>query len=80
MGEAEDLDRAADLTRELDRKAVEEVRNATKPQQVQCIDGSWPNPDCIDCADPIVVERLRMGRIRCFDCQDRLERRGKRWG
>lgn len=75
MYEADDLDRAADLTRVLENKALEAVRKASKPQQVQCVDGSWPNPDCVDCGEPIVVERLRMGRIRCFDCQDLLERR-----
>ena len=71
--EADDLDRAADLTRRLEDAAIEEVRLAAAPQQVQCIDGSWPKTEC-DCGETIPAGRLRLGRIRCIDCQDALER------
>ncbi len=76
--EADDLDRAAELTQQLADAAIYDVRKAAAPQQVQCIDGSWPNPDCADCGDAIPEPRLRLGRIRCVDCQDAVER-GRRW-
>ena len=70
--ESDNLDRAADLTRQLADAAVEEVRRAARPQQVQNPDGSWPNPEC-ECGEPIPEFRLLMGRIRCIYCQERLE-------
>lgn len=75
--EADDLDRAAALTQQLADAAVAEARRAAAPQQVQCIDGSWPNPEC-ECGEPIPEARLRLGRIRCVDCQDAIER-SARW-
>lgn len=75
--EADDLDVAAQLTQQLADAAVADVRRAAAPQQVQCIDGSWPNPEC-ECGEPIPEARLRLGRIRCVDCQEILER-GHRW-
>lgn len=75
--EADDLDRAAELTQQLADAAIEEAQRAIAPQQVQCIDGSWPNPEC-ECGESIPEARLRLGRIRCVDCQDALER-SARW-
>lgn len=75
--EADDLDRAALLTQQLSDAAVEEAQRAIAPQQVQCIDGSWPNPEC-ECGEAIPEARLKLGRIRCVDCQDLLER-SARW-
>lgn len=75
--EADDLDVAAQLTQQLADAAVADVRRAAAPQQVQCKDGSWPNPEC-ECGEPIPEARLRLGRIRCVDCQEILER-GHRW-
>ena len=67
--EADDLDRAADLTRQQNEAAIEEVRRAARPEQAQLADGSWPFPDCEDCDEPIPAARLAMGRIRCVTCQ-----------
>lgn len=75
--DADDLDRAAALTQELADAAIAEARRAAAPQQVQCIDGSWPNPEC-ECGEEIPPERLRLGRIRCIYCQEALER-NMRW-
>lgn len=75
--EADDLDRAATLTQQLADAAVAAAQRAAAPQQVQCIDGSWPNPEC-ECGEPIPEARLRLGRIRCVECQERLER-SSRW-
>lgn len=71
--EADDLDRAALLTQQMSDAAVEESQRAIAPQQVRRPDGSWPNPEC-ECGEPIPEARLKLGRIRCVECQDRLER------
>ena len=75
--EADDLDRAAELTLQLADAAVEEAQRAIAPQQVQLPDGSWPNPEC-ECGEQIPEARLRLGRIRCVSCQEALER-SSRW-
>lgn len=72
MSEADDLDRAADLTQELADCAVEAVRRAAQPEQVR-VDGKWPQKECEDCGDTIPVKRLNLGKIRCIYCQERLE-------
>jgi RNA polymerase-binding transcription factor DksA len=72
--EADDLDRAAELTMQLQEAAIAESIRAAAPQQVQLQDGSWPNPDCVDCEEPIPAARLALGRIRCVHCQGLLER------
>ena len=74
MTEADDLDRAADLTAEITQAAIDDARRQAAPEQV-FVDGVWPNPDCVDCGDPIPKLRLELGRIRCVGCQVRLERR-----
>ena len=74
MRDADDLDRAADLTQLRRDDAVAEVQRKLLPQQVQNPDGSWPQPDCDDCGVEIPEARLAMGRIRCVFCQDRRER------
>ncbi len=75
--EADDLDRAAELTMQLADAAVVESQRAIAPQQVRLPDGSWPNPEC-ECGEPIPEARLRLGRIRCVECQSILER-SSRW-
>lgn len=71
---ADDLDRAADLTRKLEEAALVEVRRAAAPQQVQNSDGTWPNPYCSECEAELSTFRLSLGRIRCVECQEALEK------
>lgn len=77
MSEADDLDRAADLTRKLEDAAVAEAQHQALPQQTRRADGTWPNPECADCLDALTPFRLGMGRIRCVPCQELVERRGR---
>lgn len=72
--EADNLDRAAALTQQLADAAVDEVRRAARPEQVQKPDGTWPSPDC-ECGEAIPEGRLALGKIRCIHCQVLLERR-----
>lgn len=69
MHEADDLDRAAELTQQLTDAYISNARSKARPGQVQNADGSWPTPDCIDCEEPIPEARLRLGCLRCIDCQ-----------
>lgn len=73
--EADDLDRAADLTQQLNDMALADVRGKARPQQTQNADGTWPSPYCVECEEEIPLARLNLGRIRCIDCQQVLERR-----
>lgn len=74
MRDADDLDRASDLTEERTQAAIDEVRRQAAPEQV-CVNGVWPSLDCVDCGDPIPRMRLQLGRVRCVGCPERLERR-----
>lgn len=72
--EADELDRAADLTQRTTDAAVEDVRRRSRPEQVQNPDGTWPHEDCVDCGEEIGIGRLRLGKVRCIYCQQALER------
>lgn len=74
MTEADDLDRAADLTQASTDFAVSEQRRKAQPEQVRRHDGTWPVQVCVDCGDDLVIARLQMGRVRCVDCQGAIER------
>ncbi|VTU31858.1 hypothetical protein H4CHR_02893 [Variovorax sp. PBS-H4] len=75
--EADNLDRAADLTRALAEAQIAAVRRQVKPEQVQNPDGTWPIVACIEC-DADLGQRLALGKIRCVTCQDLRERGGVR--
>jgi phage/conjugal plasmid C-4 type zinc finger TraR family protein len=68
------LDRASNLTQETTDNAIAEQRRKAAPQQVQNPDGSWPVTECLDCDLAIPEGRLKMGRIRCVECQSAVER------
>lgn len=42
----------------------------SRPEQHPDFDGTH----CVDCGVKIPKPRLALGRVRCFDCQDYLER------
>jgi RNA polymerase-binding transcription factor DksA len=67
------LDRAAQLSQRLNDAYVKDAMRKAAPEQVQRADGSWPQPECIDCDIEIPQARLQLGRIRCVDCQQALE-------
>ena len=78
MNEADDLDRAAELTQRLTDSYVSAARSLSKPEQVQNPDGTWPYPDCVDCGAEMRPERLKLQRCRCVDCQESSEK-SARW-
>ena len=74
----DEVDRANDLAERENAHLLYQVRKKAGAQQEPLADGSYPFPDCHDCAEPIEPGRLKLGRIRCFSCQEDLERSGRR--
>jgi RNA polymerase-binding transcription factor DksA len=74
MSEADDLDRAAELTQRTNDAHVHRAMQKARPEQVQRADGTWPHPECVDCDAAIPLGRLKLGRIRCVHCQEAIER------
>ncbi len=77
-GEADDLDRAANVTQEMADQAISDVRHRARPEQVQRPDGTWPVTSCDECDTPLPQARIEMGRIRCVYCQGVRERAANR--
>lgn len=77
---ADDLDRAARITDLANQEAVAARRRKAAPEQVQNKDGTWPQPDCEDCDDPIPEARLALGKVRCIACQSLKEKKEKGYG
>lgn len=73
------LDVAQELTETLARAAEDAVRLKARPEQVKDAHGAWRTTDCVDCDEPIELPRLEAGRVRCFSCQDYLERRNRHY-
>lgn len=73
---ADVLDQAAAIT-ERERSVVESVaRNLAKPETHPNFDGIHCVGDIEEeCGAEIPAERLQMGRVRCVECQARVERR-----
>lgn len=73
------LDQASAVTEDLVAGAVEARRRAAAPQQEPNERGEYPHPYCVeeDCGVELPIERLKLGRVRCVDCQTRIEKRQK---
>lgn len=57
--------------------AAEDLRRAvgkSAPESHPDFDGA----NCVDCADTIHPARLKLGKVRCIECQARLENRRAR--
>jgi RNA polymerase-binding transcription factor DksA len=67
------LDFAAELQDEFNKRGVEEVRKALEAEQHPGFDGVHCVED--DCGTAIPQARLAMGKVRCVDCQTRKEKR-----
>ena len=56
-------------------------REKAAPKQVKVKKGKkwvWPQPDCVECGEPIGEERLEaLGTDICIDCATEREREGK---
>lgn len=64
------IDAAQQQQRENEDRALANVRAQLAPESHPDFDGMH----CVDGGELIPIERLRMGRIRCVDCQEAKER------
>lgn len=71
------LDQAAEVTSYLTERAVAEQRAKAAPESHPDFDGSH----CVEeeCGVLIPGERLALGKVRCVECQSRIEQAARGW-
>lgn len=71
------LDQASANTDDLIASAVEAQRRQAAPQQEPDNSGKYAITHCVEevCGVELRIERLKLGYIRCVDCQRELEGR-----
>lgn len=68
---ADPVDRANDVVEVCTAEAERRARGKSAPETHPEFNGT----DCVDCEDQIPVARLVLGKVRCVECQEELERR-----
>ena len=71
---SDQLDHASALQDAMNEEAIAKYRNLNKPESHPDFDGET----CVQCGADMPIERLNLGKIRCFDCQTVLEAKNKR--
>lgn len=71
------VDLASELEMAHTAHSLRQTQLANRPEQVKNEDGTWPEPDCVDCGEEIPKARLELGKVRCIHCQEFLEKRNK---
>jgi RNA polymerase-binding transcription factor DksA len=66
-------DRASAIETQFNEDALEEARRRTAPETSPDFDGVH----CIDCGEKIMAARLKLGKIRCIDCQTLKEKQSR---
>lgn len=66
-----------DLASAYERGFIQEALNRHKEKLAPETHPDFDGETCIGCGVDIPVLRLNMGKIRCVDCQDKLEKRKK---
>jgi RNA polymerase-binding transcription factor DksA len=77
---ADPIDQGTELAQYWLEQAEREARAKNKPEQVQGPDGKWPHTECVSCGEDIPEGRLKLGRIRCVECQSAREKRDQQYG
>lgn len=72
----DDSDRASAIEAQFNEDALEEARRRTVPETSPDFDGKH----CIECAEKIPAARLKLGKIRCIECQSLKEQKTKFFG
>lgn len=67
---ADIFDTAQAFQARLNSDAEARARGKSAPESHPEFDGCH----CVDCSEPIHPVRLAMGKVRCMECQDFLER------
>lgn len=84
-GEPEEIDShdvydEGDIASALERGFITQALNRHKEKVAAESHPDFDGESCLDCGTEIPELRLKMGRIRCVDCQAELERRNKMFG
>lgn len=66
-----------DLASAYERGFIQDALNKHKEKLAPETHPDFDGETCIDCGTEIPAIRLSMGRIRCVDCQNKLEKRKK---
>ena len=66
-----------DLASAYERGFIQDALNRHKEKLAPETHPDFDGENCIDCGVDIPVFRLNIGKIRCVDCQDKLEKRKK---
>lgn len=69
----DESDRASAIVAILNEDALREARKLAQPETHPDFDGSH----CVVCGEKIPKARLKLGRVRCVECQEKLERNRK---
>lgn len=71
--ESDNLDIASELQDKFNQRGILESQAAMAQQTDPDFDGV----NCLDCDADIPATRIALGRMRCVDCQDVLERKSR---
>jgi RNA polymerase-binding transcription factor DksA len=66
-------DEASELEIAGREQAIAEIQQRLAPEIHPDFDGET----CVECTADIPIARLKMGRVRCVDCQAAIERKSK---
>jgi RNA polymerase-binding transcription factor DksA len=72
----DDNDRASAIEAQFNEDALEEARRKIAPETSPDFDGKH----CIECGEKIPAARLKLGKIRCIECQSLREQKNKFFG
>jgi RNA polymerase-binding transcription factor DksA len=72
----DESDRASAIEAQFNEDALEEARRKIAPETSPDFDGLH----CIDCGEKIMAARLKLGKIRCIDCQTLKEKQSRVFG
>lgn len=74
----DDVDRANELAEMETANHLYLARKKAAPEQVPLADGTYAQTDCVECGNEIGEGRLKLGKLRCIECQRALEKRAHR--
>jgi RNA polymerase-binding transcription factor DksA len=71
--ESDNLDIASELQDKFNQRGILE----SQAEMAQQTDPDFDGVHCLDCDAGIPAGRITLGRMRCVDCQDVLERKSR---
>ena len=71
----DELDRASDIEIASTEEGIRRSLAKLRPQYDSRFDGIH----CVDCGEALPAIRVTNTRVRCVDCQELVDRKGKLW-